>query len=112
MPAPAASSAIRDGESFLILSPCWLSQTRTLPPAPSAATASRPASGVRTLKYSAGRGGGGSATTSPSSSRASWRLRAPNFLTPGADSPHSKPLASVGTMKMRAHTASSALTTV
>ena len=38
------------------------------------------------------------------------RLAAPNFLTPGADSAHSRPLISVGTMKTMAPTASRRLT--
>jgi hypothetical protein len=110
--APAASSLIWDNGIFLMVIPRLLSQTRAVAPAAAAATASCSGFAIRTLNSSAGRGGGGASTSSPSSRRASPRPPAPSFLTPGADSAHSGPLTSVGTMKMRAHTASSALTTV
>ena len=111
MPASAASSAIRDGGSFLTVTPGLVSHTRTLPPAAPATTARRAASGVLTLKISAGRTRGGAGASSPSSLRARKRLAAPSFLTPGADAAHSGPLMSVGTMNTRAPTASSRLET-
>jgi hypothetical protein len=111
-PASAASPAILACGSFLMVTPGWPSQTRVLAPALPASTASCAPSGVRTLKYGTDRSRGEAGTSSPSSRQARKRLAALSFLIPGADSPHSRPLTSVGTMNRRAPTASSALTTV
>jgi hypothetical protein len=110
MPAVAATSAIRDRESFLTVTPGLESHTRILAPAAPAATARRAASGVRTIKIGMDPSCGGAGTSPPSSARSRERAAVLSFRTPDADRPHSRPFTSIGTMKMTAPAASSALT--